>query len=64
MEHKKGADSDGEDQEIEDLKLQLPLNEGCLKVNLGVPIMIIVNKSDLLLHGDKKAFLEDNFDVI
>ncbi len=47
-----------------DLKMQLPLPEGCLKVNLGIPIVVIVNKVDLLLHGDKKSYLQENFDFI
>lgn len=47
-----------------DLKMELPLPEGCLKVNLGVPILVIVNKVDLLLHGDKKSYLQENFDFI
>lgn len=42
----------------------MPLPEGCLKVNLGIPILVVVNKVDLLLHGDKKAFLDENFDFI
>jgi len=42
----------------------MDLPEGCLKVNLGIPIIVVVNKVDLLLHGDKKAFLEENFDFI
>jgi dynein light intermediate chain 1 len=46
------------------LKLEIDLPEGCLKVNLGIPIIVIVNKVDLLLHGDKKSFLEENFDFI
>jgi Dynein light intermediate chain (DLIC) len=44
--------------------LEIDLPEGCLKVNLGIPILVIVNKVDLLLHGDKKNFLEENFDFI
>lgn len=47
-----------------DIKLDLPLPDGCLKVNLGIPIMVMVNKVDLLLHGDKKSYLEENFDFI
>jgi len=50
--------------EAEDLRLEMDLPEDCLKVNLGIPIIVVVNKVDLLLHGDKKAFLEENFDFI
>ena len=60
--------SDSEDneqvEEEADLRLEMDLPEGCLKVNLGIPIIVVVNKVDLLLHGDKKAFLEENFDFI
>ena len=59
--------SDSEEQEKEDeadLRLELDLPEGCLQVNFGIPIIVVVNKVDLMLHGDKKAFLEDNFDFI
>lgn len=47
-----------------DIKLEMPLPDGCLKVNLGIPIIVVVNKGDLLLHGDKKSFLDENFDFI
>ena len=60
------SDSDDNEQveEEADLRLEMDLLEGCLKVNLGIPIIVVVNKVDLLLHGDKKAFLEENFDFI
>ena len=41
------------EQDISDLKRQMPLPEGVLKVNLGIPIIVVCNKVDLLLHGDK-----------
>lgn len=64
-----GTNSESEEeidqQQLElDAKYEMPLPDGCLKVNLGIPIMIVVNKSDLLLHGDNKALLEENFDFI
>ena len=46
------------------MRLELELPEGCLQVNFGIPIIVVVNKVDLLLHGDKKTYLEDNFDFI
>ena len=43
-----------EDSDItEDLKRRMPLPEGVLKVNLGIPIIVVCNKIDLLLRGDK-----------
>ena len=42
----------------------MPMPEGCLKVNLGITIVVVVSKVDLILHGDKKQFLESNMDFI
>jgi hypothetical protein len=54
--------SDGE--EIEDLRKDLALGEGVLKVNLGIPIIVVCNKVDLLIHGEKAKFLAENMDFI
>lgn len=56
------VDSDGE--EIEDLRKDLALGEGVLKVNLGIPIIVVCNKIDLLIHGEKAKFLAENMDFI
>lgn len=51
--------SEEEDQPVEeDVRMEIPLPEGCLKVNLGIPIIVICSKVDLLQHGDKKLLLE------
>jgi hypothetical protein len=43
------------------LKLQLPLKDGILKTNIGVPLVIVVNKSDVVLQtGERKRFEEDS----
>ena len=43
------------------LKLQLPLKEGILKTNIGVPLVLVVNKSDVVLQtGERKRFEEDS----
>ena len=42
-----------DDEDYSDLKNQLPLAEGVLKVNLGIPIIVVCNKVDLLLRGEK-----------
>ena len=47
-----------------DLKSQIPLPEGVLLVNLGIPIIVACNKVDLLMHGEKAALLEQNIDFI
>lgn len=43
------------------LKLQLQLKEGLLKTNIGVPLVIVVNKSDIVMQtGERKKFEEDS----
>jgi len=32
----------------------MDLPESCLKVNLGIPIVIVVQKVDALLYGERK----------
>lgn len=51
-------DDDEDEEPEEDVRLSLDLPEGCLEVNLGIPIIIAVQKVDVLLHGDKRQFLE------
>lgn len=46
------------------MRAQLPLAEGVLKVNLGIPIIVVCSKVDLLLRGDKSHLLESNLDFI
>jgi len=62
----KGNDENEEEEpdELKELKKELPLPEGVLKVNLGIPIVVAVTKADLLLHGDLRTFLDQNFDFI
>lgn len=48
-------------QETLDLKLQLPLKEGVLKTNFGIPLLFLVNKSDIVSQtGERKRFDEDS----
>jgi hypothetical protein len=36
-------DSEGDEiEEVEDVRLSMDLPEGCLKVNLGIPIIVVV----------------------
>lgn len=58
----KEVGSDGE--EIEDMRKDLALGDGVLKVNLGIPIVVVCNKIDLLIHGEKAKFLAENMDFI
>ena len=46
------------------IKLELPLKEGVLTTNIGVPISIIVNKSDIVSQTSEKHFFEDNSNFI
>ena len=36
----------------------MPLEEGVLMVNLGIPIIVLCQKADLLVRGEKAAMLE------
>lgn len=58
----KPKNDDGE--EIADIRETLELGEGVLKVNLGIPIVVICNKVDLLVHGEKAKYLAENMDFI
>ena len=42
----------------------MPLGEGVLKMNLGIPIIVVCSKADLIKRGDKSALLESNMDFI
>ena len=49
-------------EETVQLKLDMPLKDGLLKINLGVPFIFVLNKSDVTTanSGDKKRFEEDS----
>jgi len=36
---------------MESLKEEMPLGEGVLQVNLGIPIIVVINKIDQLIRG-------------
>lgn len=42
----------------------MPLGEGVLQVNLGIPIIVVCSKVDMLLRGEKVKLLESNLDFI
>jgi hypothetical protein len=52
------------EDELKELKKEMGLAEGVLKVNLGIPIVAAVTKADVLLHGDLRTYLDQNFDFI
>ena len=48
-------------EETIQLKLEMPLKEGLLKIAMGIPFIFIVNKSDVVNHSnEKKRFEEDS----
>lgn len=46
------------------MKSRMPLPEGVLKLNLGIPIVVVCHKVDLISRGDKAQLLEQNIDFI
>lgn len=46
------------------LKLELPLKEGVLKINCGIPIVFVINKSDVVLSNDHRKRFEDESEFI
>lgn len=53
-----------EEDEFKNLKNEMPLPEGVLQVNLGMPIIIACHKVDLLSRGASAQSLEQNIDLI
>lgn len=60
------GDDGSDDSEIEDVRVEMPLPAGVLKVNLGIPIIVVCNKIDYLaVHANERSkFLEENLDFI
>lgn len=48
----------------EDLKAELPLDQGVLEVNLGIPLIIICSKSDIIQSNDKGIFTDKALEVL
>ena len=46
------------------MKLKAPLKEGVLKVNCGVPIIFVINKSDAVVEHQNKKKLEEDSEFI
>ena len=51
-------------EEQKQIKLELPLKDGVLSTNVGLPIGIIVNKSDIVNKTGEKNFYEENSEFI
>jgi hypothetical protein len=64
-EFKLGDNQDSDMSEEDDVRLDMPLGEGQLKVNLGIPIMVVCNKIDVIqANGEKAKLLQENLDFI
>ena len=50
--------------EQKQIKLELPMKDGVLSTNVGLPIGIIVNKSDIVNQTGEKNFYEENSEFI
>lgn len=46
------------------MKEELPLGEGVLEVNLGIPLVIVCSKSDVIQANDKGIFTDKALDVL
>ncbi len=55
-----------DDMMMDEMKRQMPLQEGVLKVNMGIPIVVVCSKVDLLMKEDSSSErkLEKNLDFI
>jgi len=52
-------------QDDMDIRLDMPLAEGILKVNLGIPIIVLCNKIDIIHQtGEKAKLLQENLDFV
>jgi len=63
----KGGDDEHSDMSNEemDVRFEMPLGEGVLKVNLGIPIVVLCNKVDIVHQsGEKAKLLQENLDFI
>ena len=58
-------DQDSDMSDEDDVRLDMPLGEGQLKVNLGIPIVVVCNKIDVIqANGEKAKLLQENLDFI
>lgn len=51
-------------EETIQLKLDMPLKEGLLKINLGIPLVFVINKSDVGSSNQDKKIFEENSEFI
>ena len=51
-------------EEEEKLKLNMPLKEGVLTTNCGIPIIFVINKSDVVTQSSERKKFEENSEFI
>ena len=51
-------------EETKSFKSQLALKEGVLKTNLGIPVIIVVNKSDIVNQATERRRYEEDSEYI
>ena len=59
-----GAKEDDSDGSDDDVRLDMALEDGVLTVNLGIPIIIVCNKVDVLHQGMKSKIIQENIEFI
>lgn len=51
-------------EEEKELKEEIELPEGVLKVNLGIPLIILLTKSDSIIQNERDSFSEQKLEVL
>lgn len=59
-----GGKKEKPSEEVINLKLEMPLKEGLLKTNLGIPIIFVVNKSDIVVNANERKRYEEDSEFI
>jgi dynein light intermediate chain 1 len=66
----KGEEEDGRDvlsDDEDDLNAaidMIPLEEGVLTINIGIPLIVVCNKSDILIHGEMAGYFKTRIDFV
>lgn len=57
-------EGEGNDDEMKEAINEMELDEGVLNVNLGVPVIIICTKSEVVATGESQNYFQPRFDFI
>ena len=52
------------DEDQVKIKLNMPLKEGVLTTNCGIPIVFVINKSDVVTQSSEKKKFQENSEFI